>query len=83
MLPAIAFLSKLHQVHNHPQDELLKYMFQETSNLENITLEVGKNNNAAINLYKKNGFEQCALRKNYYGKEDAILMIKKFGDDNE
>lgn len=63
--------------------ELLKYMFQETSNLENITLEVGKNNNAAINLYKKNGFEQCALRKNYYGKEDAILMIKKFGDDNE
>lgn len=62
---------------------LLEYMFKNNSNLENITLEVRKSNNAAINLYEKNGFEQCAIRKNYYANEDAILMIKKFGDNNE
>lgn len=40
-----------------------------------ITLEVNKNNEPAIKLYKKYGFEQVGLRKKYYNnKEDAILM---------
>jgi len=51
--------------------------------LENITLEVRKSNNIAIKMYKKIGFNECAIRKNYYGSEDAILMIMKFGDNNE
>ena len=56
---------------------------KQNENLENITLEVRESNYSAINLYKKFGFNECATRKNYYGSEDAILMIKKFGDNNE
>jgi len=43
----------------------------------NITLEVRVSNEAAINLYKKYGFVEVALRKYYYGDEDGILMEKK------
>ena len=42
----------------------------------NITLEVRVSNEVAINLYKKFGFREVALRKYYYGDEDAILMEK-------
>ena len=42
----------------------------------NITLEVRKSNDVAINLYKKFGFREVAIRKYYYGNEDAILMEK-------
>lgn len=43
----------------------------------NITLEVRVSNNIAINLYKKYGFKEVALRKYYYGDEDGILMEKQ------
>lgn len=43
----------------------------------NITLEVRKSNEIAIYLYKKFGFREIALRKYYYGDEDAILMEKQ------
>ena len=43
----------------------------------NITLEVRKSNDIAINLYKKFGFREVALRKNYYQNEDGILMEKQ------
>ena len=43
----------------------------------NITLEVRVSNNSAINLYKKFGFREVALRKFYYGDEDGILMEKQ------
>ena len=43
----------------------------------NITLEVRVSNNIAINLYKKFGFREVALRKFYYGDEDGILMEKQ------
>ena len=43
----------------------------------NITLEVRVSNNIAINLYKKFGFKEVALRKYYYGDEDGILMEKQ------
>ncbi len=41
-----------------------------------ISLEVNKNNKA-VNFYLKNNFKIEAIRKQYYGKEDAYLMIKK------
>ena len=43
----------------------------------NITLEVRVSNEIAINLYKKFGFREVALRKFYYGNEDGILMEKQ------
>lgn len=41
-----------------------------------VTLEVRASNDAALNLYKKFGFEVCGRRKSYYSNktEDAILM---------
>lgn len=40
-------------------------------------LEVNENNVKALKLYKKIGFEEISVRKNYYGNnEDAIIMIK-------
>lgn len=40
------------------------------------TLEVRRSNEAAINLYKKFGFEVEGVRKEYYAnnKEDALIM---------
>ena len=43
--------------------------------IPSITLEVRANNTAAKNLYKKFGFTEEGIRKNYYeDNEDAILM---------
>lgn len=42
-----------------------------------ITLEVDETNNKAINLYKKIGFKEVSIRKNYYGNHDGILMEKR------
>jgi ribosomal-protein-alanine N-acetyltransferase len=43
-----------------------------------MTLEVRVNNLPALNLYKKYGFIEVAVRKNYYQDtgEDAIIMWK-------
>ena len=40
----------------------------------NITLEVRVSNEIARNLYRKFGFRDVALRKFYYGDEDAIVL---------
>ncbi len=37
-------------------------------------LEVRSRNSVAIHLYKKFGFEQIHIRKNYYGDDDAVIM---------
>ncbi len=43
-----------------------------------ITLEVNENNNIAIHLYEKYGFEKVGTRSKYYNHIDnAILMTKK------
>ena len=47
-----------------------------------ITLEVNESNTSALNLYKKCGFEMVSRREKYYKNNDAILMIRKF-DNNE
>ena len=44
--------------------------------VDNITLEVRVSNEVAIKLYHKFGFHEVAIRKYYYGNEDAILMEK-------
>jgi ribosomal-protein-alanine N-acetyltransferase len=52
----------------------------ENKNLERATLEVGENNNKALNLYQQFGFKEAGRRKKYYKKtgEDALILWKKF-----
>ena len=50
-------------------------MFSE--NVSNITLEVRKSNIDAIGLYEKYGFKVVSVRDNYYGSEDAFLMMRE------
>ena len=68
-------------------DLLLKFLINEIKKIYNqkkdvyqriISLEVSEVNKIAINLYKKNGFEEDGRRKNYYeNKYDAIIMSRK------
>lgn len=44
---------------------------------KSITLEVKKDNIPAINLYKKSGFQEKAIRQGYYHGVDGILMEKE------
>ena len=44
---------------------------------KDISLEVRENNNPAIKLYKKYGFEEVAVRKGYYNGIDGLLMERK------
>jgi ribosomal-protein-alanine N-acetyltransferase len=59
--------------HNHNLDQTDKFK---------IFLEVNRNNQAAINLYKKFNFVEVGLRKNYYltanGREDALVFCLYF-----
>lgn len=55
-------------------DNLLKHT--KKNNILSIMLEVNEKNTPAILLYKKYGFEQISVRKNYYNKDDAIIMKK-------
>ena len=47
-----------------------------TEGIKRILLEVRRSNLPAISLYKKFGFSEIALRKNFYDKpqEDAVIM---------
>ena len=57
-------------------DKLIQMAFELK---KDISLEVNEENDAAINLYKKAGFEEIGIRKKYYnGKNNAIIMTKKF-----
>ncbi len=53
-----------------------------SENAEFITLEVRASNQNAISLYKKFGFSQVGVRKNFYSspKEDALLLTKYLKD---
>ncbi len=50
-----------------------------------MTLEVRRSNMPAIGLYKKLGFVEVGIRKEYYSDnhEDAILMNKNFWNKHE
>ena len=54
--------------------KLLEYMINSIEEIDNITLEVRVDNEIAINLYKKFGFEIIGVRKNYYKDIDGYLM---------
>lgn len=58
---------------------LMKYFFDycDKKKVSTIFLEVNKINNKAISLYKKFGFSEYSIRKNYYGENDAVLMKVK------
>lgn len=62
-------------------DLLMKELFEEAKNksVADIFLEVRESNQAAINLYKKYGFEQIGIRKAYYTNptENGLLMMAK------
>lgn len=57
--------------------KLLNKMIEELSDFDCITLEVDINNKDAINFYKKNNFIEASIREKYYGKDNAILMIRR------
>ncbi|CRZ35450.1 ribosomal-protein-alanine N-acetyltransferase [Herbinix hemicellulosilytica] len=58
--------------------KMLKELIRHTQErgIYSLTLEVRKSNLPAINLYKKLGFVEAGLRKDFYTKptEDAIIM---------
>ena len=49
-------------------------------NIHRITLEVREHNFPALSFYLKHGFQKKAIRDNYYGDEDGILMVLELGD---
>ena len=51
-----------------------------TEGVVSFTLEVRESNGSARRLYRKLGFQEEGIRKNFYEKptEDAILMWKRF-----
>lgn len=50
--------------------------------IQSHTLEVRAGNKPAIRLYEHFGFKQNGLRKNYYGDDDALLMLR-IGDPEQ
>ncbi|MBQ4529740.1 MAG: ribosomal protein S18-alanine N-acetyltransferase [Lachnospiraceae bacterium] len=61
--------------------ELLEQLLKESEalNVDNFFLEVRESNEAAINLYKKLGFTEAGIRRDFYEKprENAIFMWKR------
>ena len=55
--------------------KLLEYLFNKYD--YSCTLEVRVDNQAAINLYQKLGFEIVSKREKYYKDIDAYLMMRK------
>lgn len=61
--------------------QLLEQLFAQSSELkvDNFFLEVRESNRPAIQLYKRLGFTEAGIRKNFYEKprENAIFMWKR------
>lgn len=58
---------------------LIDFLFSEVKDtVEVVTLEVAVNNEKAIKLYEKFGFEVVNTRKNYYNGIDGYLMGRRF-----
>lgn len=60
-------------------DILISAVVSGLSDIEDFHLEVRESNTPAISLYRKNGFEEDGVRKNFYTNptENAILMTKR------
>jgi len=67
-----SFEVRMDKRNNKVGTKLLTYYLTITN--KPSTLEVRKSNIPAISLYKKCGYKKVAIRKNYYQKEDGILM---------
>lgn len=67
-------------------DKLVKKLIEtaEEKEMIGLTLEVRPSNEAAMRLYKNNGFKLEGVRKEYYedNKEDAYIMWKMLIDTN-
>ncbi len=63
----------------HIASQMISFLiaFAKAKKVNNITLEVNKNNKKAIALYKKYKFKGVGIRKNYYGSNDALLMLRE------
>src|SRR5690606_6032579 len=78
-------IAKLHQGKGLGR-KLLEHMMQIARNhgAQTIFLEVRPSNIAAVQLYESMGFNEMAIRRNYYpavsGREDAILMGVSLGE---
>ena len=63
----------------HVADRLLSGLIKEAreGGIRRIFLEVRRSNEAARSLYKKAGFVNTGIRKNYYDqpREDAVIMM--------
>ena len=58
-------------------EKMVEVCKKQAEPVENITLEVRESNEAAIELYKKNGFKTITKKKLYYSDgEDAIYMVR-------
>lgn len=57
--------------------KLISFIFSKFENYSKFFLEVRKSNKAAINLYRKCGFEIIFTRIKYYSDgEDALVMMR-------
>ncbi len=59
--------------------KLMEYIdnYSLQNKIKNITLEVRETNIPAIALYKKFGYKEISIRKDYYKTENGILMLKE------
>lgn len=73
---------------NFQRQKFGSYLLEETINelakinIKTIYLEVGQNNNFAINLYLKYGFINYNKRINYYKNKETAILMKKIIDKN-
>ena len=61
--------------------QLLDWMLEtaKLNGVKELFLDVRADNQAAISLYQKEGFDRIDIRRNYYeNKIDALVMRKKF-----
>lgn len=60
----------------HIATKMMEYVVEKCKICDNITLEVRKSNEVAINLYRRFNFKEVAIRQKYYDNEDGILMMR-------
>lgn len=68
---------------------MLDHLLRESAiaRVERMFLEVRPSNRGAIELYRRTGFHVIGRRPGYYpadgGREDAVVMVRHFGDEDD
>ena len=57
--------------------KLIRFILESFNEYDQVFLEVRKSNLAAINLYKKSGFDTYFTRKKYYSDGENALVMRK------